>query len=58
MKIIALGSNIPFKNVIPIKIIEKTYTILENYNINIIKKSHIYIIETNVLCMNINNLIS
>ncbi len=42
MKIIALGSNIPFKNVIPIKIIEKTYTILKNYNINIIKKSHIY----------------
>ena len=42
MKIIALGSNIPFKNLLPTQILEKTYSILKNYNINIIKKSHIY----------------
>tara|TARA_B100001287_G_scaffold268041_1_gene263858 strand:+ start:435 stop:929 length:495 start_codon:yes stop_codon:yes gene_type:complete len=42
MKIIALGSNIPFKNILPVKILEETYTILKNYNINVVKKSHIY----------------
>ncbi len=42
MKIIALGSNITFKNLSPIEIIEKTYQILKNYNITIIKKSNIY----------------
>jgi len=42
MKIIALGSNIPFKNILPIKILKKTYSILKNYNINVVKKSHIY----------------
>ena len=36
MKIIALGSNIPFKNILPVKILEKTYTTLKNYNINIV----------------------
>ena len=42
MKIIALGSNIPFKSMLPIEILETTYKIMKNYNINIIKKSHIY----------------
>ena len=37
MKIIALG-----KNLSPIEIIEKTYQILKNYDITIIKKSNIY----------------
>ena len=42
MKIIALGSNIPFKNISPAEIIEEAYNILENYNIKILKKSNIY----------------
>ena len=38
MKIIALGSNIPFKNISPVEIIEAAYNTLANYNIKIIKK--------------------
>ena len=42
MKIIALGSNLPYKKKSPIEIIESTYQTLKNYNIKIFKKSHIY----------------
>ena len=42
MKIIALGSNLPYKKISPIEIIESTYKTLKNYNIKIFKKSHIY----------------
>ena len=42
MKIIALGSNIPFKNISPVEIIEAAYNTLANYNIKILKKSNIY----------------
>ena len=40
MKIIALGSNIPFKNISPIEIIEAAYNILASYNIKILKIPH------------------
>ena len=42
MKIIALGSNLPFKNLSPVKIIDEAYRVLKKNNIKIIKKSHIY----------------
>ncbi len=42
MKIIALGSNIPFLDMSPIKIIEASYETLEKYSIQILKKSYIY----------------
>jgi len=42
MKIIALGSNIPFKNISPVEIIEAAYNTLANYDIKILKKSNIY----------------
>ena len=42
MKIIALGSNIPFKNISPVEIIEAAYNTLANYNIKILKKSNMY----------------
>ena len=45
MKIIALGSNIPFKNKSPMEIIEAAYNTLANYNIKILKKSNIYLSE-------------
>ena len=37
MKIIALGSNIPFKNLSPIEIIEKTYQILKIIILKLLK---------------------
>ena len=45
MKIIALGSNIPFKNKSPMEIIEAAYNTLANFNIKILKKSNIYLSE-------------
>ncbi len=42
MKIIAFGSNIPFQNLSPIEIIETSYSTLEKYGVQILKKSYIY----------------
>tara|TARA_B100000963_G_scaffold53391_1_gene41516 strand:+ start:836 stop:1330 length:495 start_codon:yes stop_codon:yes gene_type:complete len=42
MKIIALGSNLPFKKKSSVEIIESAYETLINYNIKILKKSYIY----------------
>lgn len=42
MKIISFGSNLSFKNSLPIENIKAAYDILSDYNIKILNKSHIY----------------